>query len=417
MTLSNNLFFSKILHKDIRNLDDSVIGNLNDVLIDSRGIKPTLTAIEVKSGKRLFYINCQNLEIYRSHTNSFWLKLGSQQITFTSPPDNAIFLAKDILDRQIIDINGRKVERVNDIRIGLINQNWTVIAADIGLRGLIRRLGLEYLGITLTNLFKTEFHNKLVVWDEVQPLISSRDNLQLNMPYTKLTTLHAADIADIIEDLDKKAQIEVFKSLEPEQAADVLEEVESDVQISLLEQLPIEQAADVLEMMPQDEVADILEEVTDQTAEKLLIEMEEHISDEIRELMEYDDRTVGSLMMTDMMSFDKDENVKEVLHQLKHERPEEDITNFVYVTDDKKLVGVISLIDLIHAKSNRVLRSLMRTDLVILKDTDKIEEAMEQMQKYNLMILPVIDENEELIGIVSLMDIVYEYIRLKKVDA
>jgi magnesium transporter len=87
------------------------------------------------------------------------------------------------------------------------------------------------------------------------------------------------------------------------------------------------------------------------------------------------------------------------------------------VTEDKKLVGVISLIDLIHAKSNRVLRSLMKTELVILKDTDKIEEAMEQMQKYNLMILPVVDENDELIGIVSLMDIVYEYIRLKKVDA
>lgn len=416
MTLSNNLFFSKILHKDIHNIDDSVIGNLNDVLIDSRGIKPTLTAIEVKSGKRLFYINCQSLEITRENSHRFKLKLSSPQITFTTPPENAIFLAKDILDRQIIDINGRKVERVNDIRIGLINSNWTVVAADIGLRGLIRRLGLEYMGITLTNLFKTEFHNKLVVWDEVQPLISNRDNLKLTQPYTKLTTLHAADIADIIEDLDKQAQIEVFKSLDTEQAADVLEEVESDVQISLLEQLPIEQAADVLEMMPQDEVADILEEVTDQTAEKLLIEMEEHISEEIRELMEYDDRTVGSLMMTDMMSFDKDDNVKSVLKQLRKERPEEDITNFVYVTDDRKLVGVISLIDLIHAKSNRVLRSLMKTELVILKDSDKIEEAMEQMQKYNLMILPVIDENEELIGIVSLMDIVYEYIRLKKVD-
>ncbi len=416
MTFSNNLFFSKILHKDIRNLDDSVIGNLNDVLIDSSGIKPTLTAIEVKNGKRLFYINCEAIQIYRSSANKYYLQLGSTQVTFTSPPENAIFLAKDILDRQIIDINGRKVERVNDIRIGLIKDNWAVIAADIGLRGLIRRLGLEYAGIMVTNLLHKEFHNKLVVWDDVQPLISNRDNLKLNQPYTKLTTMHAADIADIIEDLDREAQIEVFKSLDNEQAADVLEEVESDVQKALLEQLPIEQAADVLEMMPQDEVADILEEITDTTAEKLLIEMEEHISEEIRELMEYDDRTVGSLMMTDMMSFDKDENVKSVIKQLRTEQPEEDITNFVYVTDDKKLVGVISLVDLIHAKSNRVLRTLMKTELVILKDSDKIEEAMEQMQKYNLMILPVVDENDELIGIVSLMDIVYEYIRLKKVD-
>jgi len=416
VTFSNNLFFSKILHKDILNLDDSIIGNLNDVLIDASGIKPTLTAIEVKNGKRIFYINCESLEIYRKRNNQFTLKLNSQQITFASPPENAIFLAKDILDRQIIDINGRKVERVNDIRIGLINQNWAVIAADIGLRGLIRRLGMEYIGITVSSLLKQEFHNKLVVWDDVQPLISNRHNLQLTQPFTKLTTMHAADIADIIEDLDRQAQIEVFKSLDNEQAADVLEEVESDVQISLLEQLPIEQAADVLEMMPQDEVADILEEVEDLTAEKLLIEMEEHISEEIRELMEYDDRTVGSLMMTDMMSFDKDENVKSVLKQLRREQPEEDITNFVYVTDNKKLVGVISLVDLIHAKSNRVLRSLMKTELVLLRDSDKIELAMDQMQKYNLMILPVIDENDELIGIVSLMDIVYEYIRLKKVD-
>jgi len=416
VTFRNNLFFSKILHQDIYNFDDSIIGNLNDVLIDSRESKPTLTAIEIKNGKRLFYINCESLQIFQRRNNKFKLKLDSQQITFTSPPPNAIYLARDILDRQIIDINGRKVERVNDIRIGLINQNWSVIAADIGLRGLIRRLGLEYGGIVITNFFKQEFHNKLVVWDDVQPLISSRDNLQLNQPYTKLTTLHAADIADIIEDLDQQAQIDVFKSLDKEWAADVLEEIDADVQISLLEQLPIEQAADVLEMMPQDEVADILEEVTDQTAEKLLIEMEQHISEEIRELMEYDDRTVGSLMMTDMMVFDKDENVKSVLKQLRKEQPEEDITNFVYVTSDHKLVGVVSLIDLIDAKSTRVLRSLMHTDLVILKDVDKIEFAMEMMQKYNLMILPVVDENHDLIGIVSLMDIVYEYIRLKKVD-
>lgn len=416
MTISNNLFFSKILYKDIHNRDNSIIGNLNDVLIDARANKPILSAIEVKSGKRLFYINCESLDIFRTQSDRFVLKLSSPQVTFTSPPENAIFLAKDILDRQIIDINGRKVERVNDIRIGLINQTWAVIAADIGLRGLMRRLGLEYVGIVLASLAKRPFHNKLVVWDEVQPLISNRDNLKLTQPYTKLTTLHAADIADIIEDLDKQAQIDVFKSLEPEQAADVLEEVESDVQIALLEQLPIEQAADVLEMMPQDEAADILEEVTDQTAEKLLIEMEEHISEEIRELMEYDDRSIGSMMMTDLMAFDKDENVKSVLKQLRREQPDEDITNFVYVTSDKKLVGVVSLIDLIHARSNRVLRSLMKTDLVVLKDTDKIEEALEQMQKYNLMILPVVDEQEELVGIVSLMDIVYEYIKLKKVD-
>lgn len=416
MTISNNLFFSKILYKNIYNLDASIIGNLNDVLIDSSAVKPTVTAIEVKNGKRLFYINCEALQIYRERKDTYTLQLTSQQITFTAPPENAIFLAKDVMDRQIIDINGRKVERVNDIRIGLINQNWSIIAADIGLRGLLRRLGFEYLGIILSSFFNLQFHNKLVVWDEVQPLISNRDNLKLNQPINKLMTMHAADIADIIEDLDKQAQIQLFSSLDTEQAADVLEEVESDVQIALLEQLPIEQAADVLEMMPQDEVADILEEIPDQTAQKLLIEMEEHISEEIRELMEYDDRTVGSLMMTDLMCFDKDESVQSVLKQLRANQPEEDISHFVYVTDNRKLVGVISLMNLIQAKSSRVLRTLMHTDVVYLQDTDKIEEAMETMQKYNLMLLPVVDENDELIGIVSLIDIVYEYIRLKKVD-
>ncbi|MEI7668437.1 MAG: hypothetical protein WCI62_05545, partial [Erysipelotrichaceae bacterium] len=223
MTISNNLFFSKILYKSIFNLDASIIGNLNDVLIDSSAVKPTVTAIEVKNGKRLFYINCEALQIYREKKDTYTLQLTSQQITFTAPPENAIFLAKDVLDRQIIDINGRKVERVNDIRIGLINQNWSIIAADIGLRGLLRRLGFEYIGIILSSFFKLQFHNKLVVWDEVQPLISNRDNLKLNQPINKLMTMHAADIADIIEDLDKQAQIQLFSSLDTEQAADVLE--------------------------------------------------------------------------------------------------------------------------------------------------------------------------------------------------
>jgi CBS domain-containing protein len=418
MTISNNFFFSKILYKNIYSITGTVIGKLKDVILDFESPKPTVNTIAVKIGGRLSYISSDFLEVYNHGAENFSLKLNTNSINVTQQPENGFFLARDFLDKQIVDINGRKAERVNDVRIGVIQGKWTIVAVDIGFRGLLRRLGVEYPAIRLSSLIKKEFRNTLVNWDNVQPLSAGINSLQLSTSMKKLKTLHAADIADIIEDLDKQSQMTLFQGLDNEKAAEVLEEMETEAQISLLDKLPDEKASDLLEIMPSDEAADILEEIEDTRAEKLLVQMENENSSEIRELMEYDEKTAGSIMAKEFLTFLPDVSAGYVLSSLKANKPSHDITHYIYLTNSSNiLIGFVTLLDVAAADSGTKLYDLMEMNVVRVQDEDRIDKAMELMQKYNLLAIPVINKNNELIGIISLNDMISEYIRLRKVAA
>lgn len=418
MQKSNNFFFSKILYKNIHNITGAVIGRLNDLILDFSTSKPTVKAIEVKNGKRLSYVSSESLELYKDSNEKYYIKLNSNSIIVMPLPENEFFLARDFLDKQIVDINGKKVERVNDVRMGVISGIWNVVAVDIGLRGLLRRVGVEYPAIRFANIIKREFRNRLIYWDNVQPISTGNQNLQLSTSMGKLKTLHVADIADIIEELDKNGQIALFQSLDDETAAEVLEELETEVQVSLLDNMPDEKASDILEIMPSDEAADILEEIEDSRAEKLLIQMELENSNEIRELMEYDEKTVGSMMTKEFISFLPDITVEKTLNYLKENKPKDDIIQYIYLTNSKnKLIGVLTLMEIVTADSKAKLYDLMIGKAKSVKDEDKIDTVMEIMQKYNLLALPVVDENNELVGIASLNDLLDEYIRLRRVVA
>ncbi len=419
MLTSKDFFFSKILNKNIHNLDESIIGKLNDLVVDFKSTIPNVRAIVVKNGSRVFFVAADSLEIYRDDHSRYHVRLGSPNLSFTPVPDSDILLARDFLDKQIIDVEGKKVERVNDVRIAEWAGKWSLVAVDIGLRGLMRRLGVEWPAIRISSLLKREFHNSLVAWDDVQALTHGTDRLRLNCSLHRLNTLHAADLADILEDLDKQTQVSLFQSLNPEVAADVLEEIESDVQVSLMENVSLENASDVLERMPLDEVADILEEMEEEAVERLLSDMESEISSEIRELMEYDEKTIGSLMMNDFLSFQSTDLVGQVLGELRRVKPEEDISHYLYIVDAEfHLKGVVSLLDLILADPQVDIAHLIpeEQNLVVVHDEDPFDRATQLMLKYNLMVLPVVDPNNILVGITSLNDLAYEYGIAKRVS-
>jgi len=418
MQKSTNFFFSKILHKNIQSDPGSVIGKLNDVILDFSSSKAVIAALEVTSGTRKTYFSADFLEVYNDGRENFSIKLNTNKLKVLPLPENGFFLGKNFLDKQIVDIDGKKVERVNDVRIGFIQDQWTIIAVDIGLRGLLRRLGLEYPAIRLSAMFKKEFRNTLVSWNNVQPLSSAIPDLQLSTSMGKLRTMHAADIADIIEELDSKNQMALFDNLDDEQAAEVLEEMDSEAQLNIINILPDEKASDLLEIMPSDEAADILEEIEDYRMEILLEQMESENSSEIRELMEYEDKTVGSVMAKEFVSFLPDMTVEMALLKLKEDKPSDEVAHYIYLTNrNHKLIGVVTLLDLASADSTYKLYDLMDNNLKSVKDEERIEKVMEIMQKYNLLALPVVDENNELVGITSLNDLVHEYIKLRRVPA
>ena len=411
-----NFFFSKILHKEIHNISGEVIGKLKDFILDFSNEKPFVIYIQITNGRKSFYLSAKDLDISKDEKERYYIKINSENLVLKFPNEEDIFLARDFLDKQIVDINGRKVERVNDVRLGNINSNWQLVGVDIGTRGLLRRLGIEYPFIKLTEVFKYQLRNKLIIWNDVHTLSTDINNLQLHMPANKIETLHAADIADIIEDLDSKSRDILFHSLNNQKAAEVFEEIETDIQVNLLKSMSDEKASDILEIMPSDEAADILEEIEEDRAEKLLTHMDEESQDEIRELMEYEKETVGSIMSKDFITFLPDLTVRDVIMWIKTNSPSEEEGYYIYITNDKNnLMGVVSLFSLITSEHNTKLYNIMTTRPENLRDTDEIEDAISLMNKYNLVCLPVIDEDNDLVGVVSLNDSIHEYKRLRRV--
>jgi Mg/Co/Ni transporter MgtE len=289
------------------------------------------------------------------------------------------------------------------------------IAVDIGIEGLLRRIGIAQPIKRLISVFNISIPASFILWDDVQAIDFSNLNIKLSKSYAKLHTLHPSDLADILEDLGKKSSMSVFSSLDEEKAADVLEELESHAQIHIVENLPVDKMADVLEKMPADEVADILDEIEGDKAEMLLKEMEAESSQEVRELLEYEDDMVGSLMTTDYMSFDPITTVAEVLVELRARKPEAvELYNLFVADQNDELIGTFNLRDLVVAEPFLTVSQLMKSKLVYLFDEQKVGAIAEIISKYNLLAVPVVDKSYKLRGMVVIDDIVEDLIRERR---
>lgn len=245
--------------------------------------------------------------------------------------------------------------------------------------------------------------------------MTEKRDIKLSKSYTKLSKLHPSDLADIIEELDKESQAQIFASLDEEKAADVLEELETDAQVNILESMSVEKAADVLEKMPADEVADILDDLKEEHAEELLNEMAREVSEEVKELMEYPDNTVGSIMSADLFYLDINFTVSETIEELRRLKPQEDKIYYLYITDEKQILrGGLSLRDLVIAEPDRKLSEIMSQTIISVRDTDNLNSMINLISKYNLPSLPVIDEKEVMVGVVIVNDVVYELLKPKR---
>lgn len=403
----NRFYLSRILGNKIYDSSNNVIGKLKDLGIINELKNPKVVAVEAKTKDGLKFLNWNTFNITKQK--------GQYVLTCNKiveiEVDNVMFLAKHILDKQIIDVNGRKVVRVNDISMAKSNAGIFVIAVDIGIEGLLRRIGLA----KPIKSMGTNLPSSLMLWNDVEAIFSGNENIKLSKSYNKLSILHPADLADIIEDFDPKTGITIFNSLDTAKAADVLEELEEDAQLNVIENLSTDKAADILEEMPADEVADILDGLSDDKAEEILSNMEKEASDEVRGLMEYEDDVVGSLMSTDYVAYNSSFTIDKVLISLRESQPEEDKMYCIYVIDNKnKLLGTVSLRDLVISKPEAALSSVMKKDLICMKDTDDVNDLIKNITKYNLVALPVVNETAELVGNVIINDIVYELLKTKK---
>jgi len=420
MTSLTTFYLSGIIGKEAYDTDGEVVGIIKDLVINAMpsgfndGGQQLVTGVRLKIHKETKFYSFRTFRVVKAREKlnvmcSNLVELKSDDV------NNGLLLVENILDKQIVDLNGRKLVRVNDVRLVTIQNGTFAIAVDIGIEGLMRRIGISTPIKKILSLFSINIPAKFILWDDVQAVDFSNLNIRLSKDYSKLHTLHPSDLADILEDLDRKSSMSVFSSLDEEKAADVLEELEPDAQIHMVENLPINKMADVLEKMPADEVADILDELEDEKAEMLLKEMDKESSQEVRELLEYDDDLVGSIMTTDYLSFSASKTVEEVLKELRLKKPESAELYNLFVTEtNDELIGSFNLRDLVVAEPNVNVSQIMKSEPVSLFDNQKASAIAEIVSKYNLLAVPVVDRNNLLQGMVVVDDVVEDLINKRR---
>ncbi len=420
MTSFTTFYLSGLIGKEAFGMDGDAIGVIKDLLIKSLpaeqddSSRHLVNGIKLKTGKET---RCYSFSAFRVVKTREKLNVTCTDLLELSGDEvnNGLFLIENVLDKQIVDLNGRKLVRVNDIRLVTVSQGTFTIAVDIGIEGLLRRIGISKPIKHFLSLFGISIPAKFILWEDVQAIDYSNLNIKLSKSYARLQTLHPSDLADILEDLGKKSSMSVFSALDEEKAADVLEELETHTQIHIVESLPVDKIADVLEKMPADEVADIIDELEDEKAEILLNEMDDESSQEVRDLLEYSDNSVGSLMTTDFLSFNQKITVDEIIKELRDKKPEPDELYNMFVTEsNEELIGTFNLRDLVLAQPGATVNQIMKTEPVVLFDDQKLDDIAEIISKYNLLAVPVVDRSNQLHGMVVVDDVVEDLINKRR---
>ena len=316
-------------------------------------------------------------------------------------PDE-IYMGKWLMDKQIIDLKGSKIVRVNDIKLFWLQadgRKYIVPAAvDIGLRGLARRLGVEFL-------FKRRKEH-FVWWEFIQHLEEKTANLKLLGDRKQLDKLHPADLAEIIEDLDYKKRTDFIEELDTETAAEAIAEMELDTQVEILEHLDSRQASNLLEEMPPDEAADLLGELPEERSDELLNLMEPEEAQEVRELMDYEEGTAGALMTTEYISLPPNISAAEAISELRRLAAEAETIYYIYVVgDNETLAGVVSLRELLMAEPEAQLQEFMQTRLIFVSAQESHGRVAELLNKYSLLAIPVVSDENQMQGIITVDDV------------
>ena len=404
------LFLSRILGKKIVGAEGKALGRVYDLIAEFVEPYPAVTGLVFSpTFKKRFLILPWKYVTNLDEAVSVAINAVSE-LSALGLRQGELLLREDLLDKQVVDTDGAKIRRVNDLQFLKTSHGLHLVHVDVGFRGLIRRVGLiKPFDAILQGLFDYKLPNQLISWKFVQPL-HSPDLLRLNITQNKLGQIHPADLADILEDLNIRQREAVFKALDVETAAEALEETDPKIQVSLINDLNTSEASDIIEEMSLSEATDLLGDLPKAKAEGILKEMEKEIADDVKELLRHPEREAGGMMTTSYLSFRPSTTVREALEKFRELAEDIDLVYYVYVTDEEDLLlGVISLRDLILADSDTRLEEIMDDRVISVKLDDKDDTIAEHFAKYAVTAIPVVDENDRMQGTIlfkNLLDVV-----------
>ena len=340
------------------------------------------------------------------------IRLRDERLTPYHSDEYMLRMARDLLDQQIIDAYGRKVVRVNDVTFQKECESGSdvlhILEVDIGIRSIVRRLCQGIVPPASIRKLQSRIPANSIRWEFCNILESDpQRRVRLNISNRLLENMHPADLADIVEHLGHEDRTAIFDNLDTESAAELLSEVDSDLQTQIIEGLDAEKAADILEEMEPSEAADLLNELEEDRSEEILDEMEPEGKEDVEELLDFRDNSAGGLMDTGYLSLPTGATVAQAMAELRNnEEVLEDLHALFLVDPGHRLRFSVPLARLFFAAGDTPLQELASDPLLSIHSDENLDRVSEMFDKYNLLALPVIDEHQELLGVITVDDVV-----------
>jgi magnesium transporter len=409
LPLMSLISLTEILGAPVLDPAGQVIARVREVALAPQEDPLWISSFVVKAGGELRLLPLEEVDELRGGVR---VRGRAHHWAAFSNPEGFLLLSRDLLDQQIIDVHGRKVVRVNDVDLRQEPTNHHIAlkmeAVDIGARGAVRRLLKGIVPYGALQALLRRIPPRLIPWDYVDLIETDpARRVKLKIEHDRLSKLHPADIADIVEDLSPDEREAVFETLDEEVAADALEEVEPKLQRSIIHSLDSDRAADIVEEMDPDAAADLLGDLPESKSEEILEEMEPEQREEVEELLEHKENTAAGRMTTEFLSLPVTATVEDALDTLRSfEGGVESVVTLFLLDPEGKLAASVPLQKLVLAKPGQKLSELSAEPLISVREQAKENEFVELFDKYNLLTLPVLDDDGKLSGVITADDII-----------
>ncbi len=401
------LYLSQMMGKPVVDTQGEKIGTISDLAISTGEVFPRITSLAFQGpGKLPFMIS------WRTYVDTFdedgiTLNAEAHDIRFSYLQPDEVLLARDLLNRQIVDTQGLKVVRVNDLKLSVSGSQLRLLGAEVGVRGILRGLAswLERAVVAVAKVFGKKIDEQIIAWNYMDLLDRDLSEVQLSVTHKRLDELHPADVADILEQLDPQQRANVFQHLDDAQATEAISEMDDEYQADFIEDLDDARAAGLLGDMDPDDAADIVRDLSYEKAETLLRLMGVEDATEIRRLLGYKDGTAGGMMTTQFVAVKADNTVGETIEVLRELDDDHPTVHYVYVLDEyDEFEGVLSLRTLVLTDDAKPGGDVMCEDVISVPPDETEEDVAADIFKYELPAMPVVDEHNMLLGIVTVDD-------------
>jgi|LSQX01.1.fsa_nt_gb Mg2+-importing ATPase len=405
------LHLTQILGKPVVDVAGYTVGTVSDMAVTTGDVFPRVTALAFLGPDKTPFMLSWRKYVSSIGDEKITLSAARTDLRFSYLQPDEILLARDLLNKEIVDTQGKKVVRVYDLDLSEGKNQLRLLGAEVGIRGFLRRLSprLERAGARLAALFGRTIPDDLIAWNYMDLLDRNLSHVRLSVTHKRLNELHPADIADVLEQLSPPQRAKVFEHLDNASAARAVAELEDEYHADVIDSLGSERASDLLEMMDPDDAADIIGDLPYEKAQALLRLMGVSEAQTIRSLLGYRKNTAGGLMNPSLATVPQGMTAGELIDHLRDNPSAIDESQHLYVVDDEedyRLIGRVSLRDVITAIPIAPLREIALPYLVTVGPDEDQEQVAEIMTKYDLLSVPVVDESGVLLGVVTIDDII-----------